>query len=192
MFNSKKILQLLALSSLITMSSAGASTAAEKRIFGLHEKLYIADIGLELDAKLDTGAQTASLSARDIEQFSKDGKPWVRFRLAIDGAPANSFELPIVRISHIKRRSSNDEAEDSTAPDYIERPVVLMTVYMGDQQHAIQVNLTDRSRFEFPVLLGSTALKQFNAIIDPSITYTTDVLYDAPSDTLQDTNESEH
>lgn len=58
------------------------TTANEKNIYGLNEDVYIADIDMHMSAKLDTGAKTASLSARDIERFKRDGESWVRFLLS--------------------------------------------------------------------------------------------------------------
>ncbi|MCF5381525.1 putative ATP-dependent zinc protease, partial [Pseudomonas syringae] len=60
--------------------------AAEKTVYGLNEYAQLAGINLEVAAKLDTGAKTASLSARDIKRFKRNGESWVRFYLAIDTA----------------------------------------------------------------------------------------------------------
>lgn len=167
MLNKNYFPRILVLATLFGLAHSGLALAAEKRIVGLNERLYIAEIDLELNAKLDTGAQTSSLSAHDIKHFDKDGEPWVRFRLAIKDAPEHSYELPLARVSRIKRRSSGGDEDTSS----IKRPVVTMTVSMGTQQHAIEVNLADRSRFEFPMLMGASALQQFSAIVDPSVEY---------------------
>lgn len=145
------------------------TTASEKNIYGLNEHVYIADIDMHMSAKLDTGAKTASLSARDIERFNRDGERWVRFYLALDEAHEQAFELPLARISKIKRRSGDYDPEEDKS--YTPRPVVEMSVCMGRTLRTIEVNLTDRSTFQYPFLLGSTALKQFNALIDPSLKY---------------------
>src|SRR5690554_1156704 len=153
-----------------TMTSANeTSDINEKSIYGLNEHVYIADIDMHMTAKLDTGAKTASLSARDIERFKRDGKSWVRFYLALDEAHERAFELPLTRISKIKRRSGDYDPEEDKS--YTPRPVVEMTVCMGRALRTIEVNLTDRSTFQYPFLLGSTALKQFNALVDPSLKY---------------------
>lgn len=68
--------------------------AAEKAIYGLNEHVGIPDFNLEVEAKLDTGAQTASLSARDITRFKRKGESWVRFYLAVDSAHAHPIERP--------------------------------------------------------------------------------------------------
>ena len=145
------------------------TTANEKNIYGLNEHVYIADLDMHMAAKLDTGAKTASLSARDIEHFKRDGKAWVRFYLALDEAHERAFELPLARISRIKRRSGDYDPEEDKS--YTPRPVVNMTVCMGHTLKTIEINLTDRSTFQYPFLLGSKALKKFAALVDPSLKY---------------------
>ncbi|MCY1434721.1 putative ATP-dependent zinc protease [compost metagenome] len=46
-----------------------------------------------------------------------------------------------------------------------------MPVCLGDSVQQIEVNLTDRSSFDFPLLIGSTALGEFDALVDPSRSY---------------------
>lgn len=153
-----------------TMTSASDMTSAKKKnIYGLNENVYIADLDMHMSAKLDTGAKTASLSARDIEYFKRDKKSWVRFYLALDEVHEHAFELPLARISKIKRRSGDYDPEEDKS--YTPRPVVNMSVCMGRTLKTFEVNLTDRSTFQYPFLLGSTALKTFNALIDPSLKY---------------------
>lgn len=155
---------------LSTMTTANElNTISNKTIYGLNEHVYIADIDMHMTAKLDTGAKTASLSARDIERFKRDGKSWVRFYLALDEAHEHAIELPLARISKIKRRSGDYDPEEDKS--YTPRPVVKMSICMGKALRTIEVNLTDRSTFQYPFLLGSSALKKFEALIDPAIKY---------------------
>lgn len=72
----------------------GLSVAAEKTVYGLNEYARINDPDIQLAAKLDTGAKTASLSARDIKRFKRDGETWVRFYLATDNADDTPIEAP--------------------------------------------------------------------------------------------------
>ena len=145
------------------------SLAAEKTIYGLNEYAQLSNLGLQVPAKLDTGAKTASLSARDIDRFKRDGEAWVRFYLAIDDVHANPIERPLARISKIKRRSGDyDPREEKT---YTARPVVELDICMGQALRTIEVNLTDRSAFQYPLLIGSEALKRFSALVDPSLKY---------------------
>lgn len=145
------------------------SHAESKTVYGLNEHIALPDFGLELPAKLDTGAQTASLSARDIERFKRDGESWVRFYLAIDEAHAHPIERPLTRISKIKRRAGDFDPEEEKT--YTARPVIELQMCMGNALRNIEVNLTDRSAFQYPLLIGSDALTRFGALIDPSLTY---------------------
>ena len=143
--------------------------AAEKTVYGLNEYARLADIDLEVAAKLDTGAKTASLSARDIKRFKRNGESWVRFYLAIDAAHAHPIERPLARVSKIKRRAGDYNPDEGKA--YTARPVIEMNICMGTAQRVIEVNLTDRSAFQYPLLIGSEALKHFDALDDPSLKY---------------------
>ncbi|MBM3107044.1 ATP-dependent zinc protease [Pseudomonas sp. P66] len=143
--------------------------AAEKTVYGLNEYARLADIDLEVAAKLDTGAKTASLSARDIKRFKRNGESWVRFYLAIDAAHAHPIERPLARVSKIKRRAGDYNPDEGKA--YTARPVIEMNICMGTAKRVIEVNLTDRSAFQYPLLIGSEALKHFDALVDPSLKY---------------------
>ncbi|MFF7708403.1 RimK/LysX family protein [Pseudomonas sp. NPDC007930] len=146
----------------------GLSLAQGKVVYGLNEYARL-DIDLEVAAKLDTGAVTASLSARDIQRFKRDGQPWVRFYLAIDNAHSHPIERPLARVSRIKRRAGDYDPRQGEA--YTARPVVALNVCMGNVQRTLEVNLTDRSAFQYPLLIGAEGLKRFNAMVDPSVKY---------------------
>ncbi|MGY2291628.1 retropepsin-like aspartic peptidase RloA [Pseudomonas sp. SDO528_S397] len=145
--------------------------AAEKTVYGLNEYAHLAGIDLQVPAKLDTGAKTASLSARDIKRFKRNGESWVRFYLAIDKAHSHPIERPLERVSKIKRRAADYDADAEDTKQYTARPVIAVDVCMGTTLRSIEVNLTDRSTFQYPLLIGSEALKRFDALVDPSLKY---------------------
>ncbi|MBA1262137.1 retropepsin-like aspartic peptidase RloA [Stutzerimonas sp. NM35] len=149
--------------------SPSIGLAADKTIYGLNEHVALPDFGLEVPAKLDTGAQTASLSASDITRFKRNGESWVRFYLAIDSAHSHPIERPLARISKIKRRAGDFDPEEEKT--YTARPVIELELCMGKALRTIEVNLTDRSAFQYPLLIGSDALTRFGALVDPSLTY---------------------
>jgi len=149
--------------------SPAIGLAADKTIYGLNEHVALPDFGLEVPAKLDTGAQTASLSASDITRFKRDGEAWVRFYLAIDSAHSHPIERPLARISKIKRRAGDFDPEEEKT--YTARPVIELDLCMGKAKRTIEVNLTDRTAFQYPLLIGSDALTRFGALVDPSLTY---------------------
>jgi len=151
--------------------------AAEPTLFGRYEQIKIEDLGKTLKAKMDTGAMTASLSARDIERFERDGEDWVRFRLAVEGADDTLYEHRLARIAEIKTRKEeavdpDDDTDVERGPDVAERPVVEMQLCIGGQLRETEVNLTDRSHFRYPLLIGATAIRDLEAAIDPAQKYT--------------------
>lgn len=147
----------------------GLSLAAEKVVYGLNEYAQLPELGSVIAAKLDTGAKTASLSARNIKRFKREGETWVRFNLGTDEDGAAPIEKPLARISKIKRRAGDFDPEEGKT--YTARPVIELDVCLGDTLRTIEVNLTDRSAFQYPLLIGSEALKRFGALVDPSLKY---------------------
>ena len=159
----KIVAALLALVALPAMANQPA-------LYGRYEYIEVPQVGQTLKAKMDTGAVTASLSARDIEQFKRDGEDWVRFRLATASADDTLFEQPLARISKIKNRAEEQGAASS--PTLAKRPVVDMQLCLGNQLRTVEVNLTDRSHFDYPLLIGTSALREFDVAINPAQRYT--------------------
>ncbi|KIH81188.1 ATP-dependent zinc protease family protein [Pseudomonas batumici] len=146
--------------------------AAEPTLYGRYEYIRLPEIGQTFKAKMDTGALTASLSAKDIELFKRDGEDWVRFRLGTADAGNKVYEHKVSRISRIKTRSEEDE--DGEAADPSKRPVVELEMCLGNVKRTVEVNLTNRSSFNFPLLIGAKALREFGAAVNPARRYTAD------------------
>ncbi|AUG43592.1 ATP-dependent zinc protease [Pseudomonas chlororaphis] len=161
----KSVLALLSLLALPVM-------AAEPTLYGRYEYIQLPEIGETLKAKMDTGALTASLSAKDIETFTRDGEEWVRFRLATKDADGKVYEHKVARISKIKSRA--DEDEDREEAQVAKRPVVDLEMCLGNVKRTVEVNLTDRSSFNYPLLIGAKALREFGAAVNPARRFTAD------------------
>lgn len=146
-----------------------AKPVVEKTIYGHDEKVILPQLNdLVVKTKLDTGAATASLNALDLKIFTKKKEKWVRFQLE---SGKRYYEFPIKRMSRIKKRSGEiDNAGEAT---FAERPVIELDVCLGEQKKKLEVNLTDRSRFTFPFLIGRIGLVKLKAIVDPSVSKTT-------------------
>src|SRR5690625_2860990 len=164
MFRSKLLSSITTIGLLV--AGMQSTIAAEKQILGVNETVYLADFDLQLDAKMDTGATTSSLSAKEIETFEKDDDSWVRFKLAIEDAPEDTYEFPVVRSSRIKRRAGDLTSKHKKT--YSERPIIKLEVVIGKKTEKIEVNLTDRSAFKYPLLVSAKALTKLKFIIDPS------------------------
>lgn len=119
-------------------------------------------LGLELQAKLDTGADTSSLDAHDIRRVRVGEKSYVRFAVRHpETGELVELRKPYIRRVRIRRHFGN----------YQRRYVVRMQVCIGDSTRSIEVNLVDRNEFEYPMLLGRSALQGWS-MIDPDKTNT--------------------
>ncbi len=139
--------------------------AENRPIFGAIEHVTILTIHREIKAKIDTGAKTSSLDARDINIQEKNGEQKVSFEL-YNRKTGHDLVLtfPVVRFVKIVLRKS--EATKNKA--FSRRPVIKLPVCIGGIKKIIEVNLVSRKRFNYPLLIGRTALIQFDALIDPS------------------------
>ncbi|GGF95240.1 MULTISPECIES: ATP-dependent zinc protease family protein [Cysteiniphilum] len=172
-----KIIKHLALSTILMTSTAMANI---KTGYGYVENVYILPSKTLLDAKLDTGAGVSSISATNIHVYEKDGKEYVRFDVTHEAIEQQgkrnkdkvekvAYDLPLKREMKIKNRAGED-----TKDQYDERPVVEMPVCFDGKIYTIEVNLTDRTHFDYPLLLGRKALIQLGAVIDPAQKFTVD------------------
>ena len=162
----KSVLALLSVLALPVM-------AAEPTLYGRFEYIKLPEIGGQVfKAKMDTGALTASLSAKDIQTFTRDGDDWVRFRLATKDADNKVYEHKISRISKIKNRAEEDD--DGEGAEVSQRPVVDLELCLGDVKRTIEVNLVDRRKFNYPLLIGAKGLREFKAAVNPARRFVAD------------------
>jgi hypothetical protein len=140
------------------------------QIYGYVEKVSFPGKNLTLSAKLDTGAKSASLNATNITEMMQNGVPYLRFTVPTKNGDY-TFEGEYKGRVKIKVRAGENGSEVVPhAP--IKRPVVLLNLQLGDQTKAIKVNLTNRKRFLYPLLLGRDAIIAFNGAVDPAVTFT--------------------
>ena len=118
---------------------------SEKRIIGKKEKISILDLELfDLDAKVDTGADSNAIHCDDI-RIDNDG--FVHFHLLDEIHPSyhtKEMKLPLHSIKKV--RSSNGELQ--------ERPSIKVTVEFFGKKYKTIVSLTSRADMKFPMLIG--------------------------------------
>jgi hypothetical protein len=107
---------------------------------------------------MDTGAVTTSVHADNIQLVEKEGKRYVRFVLT----DPNSDEK-VEQELRLRRRVL---IKQSGLPD-TRRYVVRMWVTLGETRSRIDVNLSDRTGFEYPLLIGRNFLTD-SMIVDVS------------------------
>lgn len=153
-----------------SLLAGNAMANHEKIIYGYIEKATLTGHDLTLSAKLDTGAKSASLNATHITEVEVDGKPYLNFIVPSKEGDV-VFQCEYVGKVNIKVRAGEAHINPLMRQP-ITRPVVLMSLKLGEQEKIIRVNLTNRKRFIYPLLLGREAIIAFNGIIDPSLKYT--------------------
>jgi hypothetical protein len=159
------MISLSLLSSPIALAGEKDKKETAKTVVGLHEIVAVLPENMHLSAKIDTGAHHSSLDAQNIEFFTRDNKEWVRFQITrANQKRIYIIERPLVRSARIKTRIGEGATKEPQS-----RPVVMMQVCFGDQIQEIEVNLTDRSHFKYPFLLGYSGIVQFNKLVDPSL-----------------------
>lgn len=137
----------------------------EKWLVGRVEWLWLPALDDRIKARIDSGAKTSSMSATGIEEFTKDKQPWIRFYFEHDKHMVQ-LEAPLSR--YVKIRQANTKKLDR-------RPVILLDVRLGDMGKTVEFTLKDRTRMNYPVLLGREFMGT-DVLIDPSRLYIQPVL----------------
>ena len=111
-------------------------------------------------AKLDTGAKTTSINAINPEFFERDGQRWSRFSIMNKDNKTVTIEAPVVREATIKRHFEQKQT----------RPVIMLDICIGKVRKKEEVNLVDRSKLNYQLLIGRNFLKG-DLLIDSASTY---------------------
>ncbi|WOT06656.1 ATP-dependent zinc protease [Shewanella youngdeokensis] len=133
-----------------------------KFILGAIEHVYVDELKASFNTRIDTGAESSSIDARNIILFERDGTQWVRFDVLTNGAeqPAQTFESKVERFVRIK------EADNKTD----RRPVIHAHLEIGQYKAETDLNLSDRSHLEYPMLLGRKFMQDI-AVVDVGETF---------------------
>lgn len=131
---------------------------------GWREWVSLPDLGIkEIKAKIDTGADNASLHAFDLERYEAEGIPMVRFKIHTrqrKRRPSIDCVAEIVGERKVKNPGGRSEM----------RPVIRTTLVLAGKELEALVNLTTRDEMTFRMLLGRrTIRRQF--IVDPGRSY---------------------
>jgi hypothetical protein len=118
--------------------------------------------GMDYLARIDTGADTTSINAYNITVDGEDpdlsaniGKP-LRFNTANEKGDSQSIEAHIVKVNTVRNALGSEV-----------RYVVLLAISWGDYVKTVEVNLRDRSKMQFALLIGRNWLKD-DFVVDVS------------------------
>lgn len=139
-------------------------------VLGWKEHVSLPEWGLQLRAKLDTGARSSALHVTELVELGEHrdpatGRPLpvVRFDVVLGTRRApehHEVEAPIV--GHRRVRDTGARAE--------ERPVVRTRIVCGPLDVRADITLTDRTGMNFRMLLGRLTLEH-RCLVDPAHGY---------------------
>jgi hypothetical protein len=134
-----------------------------KKVVGWKENAALPDLNVKnVIAKIDTGANLASIDAADIKIVSRDKVKYVKFKVMKRNNTVRKTSAPLEGYKRIK--SSNGDVE--------RRPYIKTTLLMDGITKKIELTLTDRGPMEYTMLIGRKALGR-RWVVNPSISFST-------------------
>ncbi|HLS37956.1 MAG TPA: RimK/LysX family protein [Sphingobacterium bovisgrunnientis] len=119
----------------------------EKLIIGRAEIIDLPELGMyNIEAKIDTGAETSVLHCEDYEVTEKNEKHFItcHIRPHLETDEILTITFPVHRERVVKSSFGQTET----------RHIFLTKIRMFDQLYDIKLSLRDRSTMSYPMLLG--------------------------------------
>lgn len=135
--------------------SVQAETEHSKVWVGREENIFFPALDKSFAARIDTGAESSSIDARELTRFERDGKKWVRFTIYAGEEQLKVLERPVVRWVRVFQ---------STDADGERRPVVQLAFRIGDIEDMADFTLTDRAHLDYSVLVGRNVLNDLMVV----------------------------
>lgn len=135
----------------------------ERIVLGWREWASLPRLGLaSVRCKIDSGARSSALHVDRCWRFVERGVPWVGFQLSNDG----HGEALVQAVAPVF-----DERDVIDSGGHRTRRIFLRTtLQLAGVEREIEINLTDRKRMLFPMLLGRTAMVDCFTV-DPARSY---------------------
>lgn len=132
-----------------------------KKTIGRRDKVDFPRMRLyDIDAKVDTGAYTSSIHCHNIKITEKNGNKYVTFNL-LDPSHPQYNEKRYRMLLYSKKRIKNSFGKSE------QRYIIKTTITLFEEKFEIELSLSDRSKMDYPVLLGRKLLKK-GFIVDVS------------------------
>ena len=153
--NGKRVIMLLALCALVAGWIHDPSTTdSAKRVIGQTARVGIGETAMEFVARVDTGAATTSVHAEEV----RVANGMVDFVVVNRDGTRVPLRLPLARTGTVRNSGGSKE-----------RVFVEMTLSHEGMSKQVLVNLNNRSRLTYPLLLGRNWLKD-DYLVDVSRT----------------------
>lgn len=139
-------------SSVSSGETASSSHFQDMLVVGELEKVHFLEPGFTYEARVDTGAETSSLDARNVTYFERNGEDWVRFDVPVPGTKdkLKTLERPLSRNARIIQASADDSER---------RAVVELQFAIGDHVQKAEFTLSNREALSHTVLIGRNILR---------------------------------
>ena len=135
----------------------------EKKVVGWKEQVALPDLKIKsVIAKIDTGANLATIDADDIKFVTRKDVKYVKFTVKKRNNTVRKTSAPLAGFKRIK--SSNGDVE--------KRPYIKTDLLMDGITKNIELTLTDRGPMDYTMLIGRKALGR-RWIVNPSISFMT-------------------
>ncbi len=117
---------------------------------GWCEHVALPELGLQLRAKIDTGARSSALHVTSMREvaFDDDGNILMDVTIPDEAGRDRSTRVSVVEYAQVKDSGGHTER----------RPVIETLLALGDRVGRVRVTLTDRGDMRFSMLVGRTAL----------------------------------
>ena len=140
-----------------------AQQKRQKRVVGWKEHAALPDLKVkDVIAKMDTGANLASIDASEIKYSTKGGVKHVNFKIMKRNNTVKKTSAPLAGFKRIK--SSNGDVE--------RRPYIKTTLLVDGISKKIELTLTDRGPMDYTMLIGRKALGR-RWVVNPSVSFLT-------------------
>ena len=140
-----------------------AKKKREKKVVGWKEQVALPDLKIKsVIAKIDTGANVATIDADDIKFVTRKDVKYVKFTVKKRNNTVRKTSAPLAGFKRI--RSSNGDVE--------RRPYIKTDILMDGITKNIELTLTDRGPMDYTMLIGRKALGR-RWIVNPSISFMT-------------------
>ena len=147
-----------------------------KIILGSEEWCSFPELGIPaIKARVDSGAKTSALHAKNIAPFLKDGQNWVRFDI-------NPIQNNVKTIIHCEAPLVDKRVVKSSSGFREQRFVIQTNLEIGNGTWLIEMTLTNRDSMGFRMLLGREAMSG-RVLVDPEQQY---LLGQPSTDNLKD------
>ena len=140
-----------------------AKKKREKKVVGWKEQVALPDLKIKsVIAKIDTGANLATIDADDIKFVTRKNVKYVKFTVKKRNNTVRKTSAPLAGFKRIRR--SNGDVE--------RRPYIKTDILMDGITKNIELTLTDRGPMDYTMLIGRKALGR-RWIVNPSISFMT-------------------